>query len=45
MGGAPSVKNLKRVGVREQFLFLAQLQAFQLFDYLANPPGPVRTIE
>jgi hypothetical protein len=44
MGGAPDLKNLKRVKVLEHFIFLAQLQQFSLIDYLARPISEVRKI-
>ena len=44
MGGAPNLENLKIVPALEHFLFLAQLQPFQLVDFLAQPPRVVREI-
>ena len=44
MGGAPDLKNLKRVKALEHFIFLAQLQQFSLVDYLARPIKVVRKI-
>lgn len=44
MGGAPRLENLRIVPALEHFLFLAQLQPFNLVDYLANPPRIVREI-
>lgn len=44
MGGAPKLENLKIVPALEHFLFLAQLQQFQLIDYLAQPPRVVRAV-
>lgn len=44
MGGAPQVANLKIVPALEHFLFLAQLQQFQLVNYLGSAPGTVRPI-
>lgn len=44
MGGAPKLENITIVSALEHFLFLAQLQQFQLVDYLSRPPRVVRTI-
>jgi hypothetical protein len=44
MGGAPKLENIKIVPALEHFLFLAQLQQFQLVDYLSQPPRVVRSI-
>lgn len=43
-GGAPNLENLKIVPALEHFLFLAQLQQFQLVDNLSQPPSIVRPI-
>lgn len=44
MGGAPTLKNLKRTPALPHFTFLAQLQPFTLMDYLARPIKAVRQI-
>ncbi len=44
MGGAPRVENIKVVPALEHFLFLAQLQQFNLVDVLGRPPRVVRPI-
>lgn len=44
MGAAPTLSNIKVVPAPTHFLFLAQLQQFQLMDYLARPPQTVRMI-
>lgn len=44
MGGAPNLENIKIVPALEHFVFLAQLQQFQLVDYLSRPPRVVRSI-
>lgn len=44
MGGAPKLENIRIVPALEHFLFLAQLQQFQLVDYLSHPPRVVRMI-
>lgn len=44
MGGAPTLKNIRIVPALEHFLFLAQLQQFDLVDYLSTPPRVVRMI-
>lgn len=44
MGGTPNLANIKTVPALEHFLFLAQLQQFQLIDYLAKPIKTVRAI-
>lgn len=44
MGGAAELDNLRIVPAIEHFLFLAQLQQFQLVDYLSQPPRVIRPI-
>lgn len=44
MGGARDLKSIKITPAMEYFLFLAQLQQFQLVDYLSQPPRIVRQI-
>lgn len=44
LGGAPNLKNIKRVEALEHFTLLAQLKNFSLIDYLSSPMQVVRDI-